>query len=226
MALAVAYLRADGRRTGARGDRAGAGLRDLPLRHGGRRRQAGAGDAARRLQLPARRGARGDHAEHAGGLPDQPEQPDRRRRCRSTRFARSPRRVPPGAVVFVDEAYAEFAGVSFIPELDALPERDRRPDVLEGVRPGRAADRLPGRRTRRRSTPIRRAVPVYSVNIAAVVAVQAALAGSRSPGRLPARRSPSRRRCSTPRATGSASRTGRAARTSCSSAPAIGPTRS
>ena len=31
------------------------------------------------------------------------------------------RRIPPGAVVFVDEAYAEFAGVSFIPELDAFP---------------------------------------------------------------------------------------------------------
>ena len=27
-------------------------------------------------------------------------------------------RVPPGAVVFVDEAYAEFSGVSFIPELE------------------------------------------------------------------------------------------------------------
>src|SRR6185312_11328208 len=31
------------------------------------------------------------------------------------------RRVPTGAVVFVDEAYAEFAGTSFIPELDAFP---------------------------------------------------------------------------------------------------------
>ena len=31
------------------------------------------------------------------------------------------RRLPEGAVVFVDEAYAEFAGVSFIPELDAYP---------------------------------------------------------------------------------------------------------
>ena len=75
----------------------------------------------RRLQLSARRGAGGDHAEHARRLPDQPEQPDRRRRCRSTRSATIARRVPPGAVVFVDEAYAEFAGVSFIPELDAFP---------------------------------------------------------------------------------------------------------
>src|SRR4051812_34894650 len=30
-------------------------------------------------------------------------------------------RLPPGAIVFVDEAYAEFAGVSFIPELGAFP---------------------------------------------------------------------------------------------------------
>src|SRR4029077_6676429 len=30
-------------------------------------------------------------------------------------------RVPEGAVVFVDEAYAEFAGVSFIPELASYP---------------------------------------------------------------------------------------------------------
>src|SRR4051795_1208179 len=32
-----------------------------------------------------------------------------------------PKRIPPGAIVCVDEAYAEFAGVSFIPELDAYP---------------------------------------------------------------------------------------------------------
>src|SRR5262250_485874 len=31
------------------------------------------------------------------------------------------RHVPKGAIVFVDEAYAEFAGVSFIPELDSFP---------------------------------------------------------------------------------------------------------
>ena len=47
------------------------------------------------------------------------------------------RRVPAGAIVFVDEAYAEFAGVSFIPGARRVSERRRRPDVLEGVRPGR-----------------------------------------------------------------------------------------
>ena len=47
---------------------------------------------------------------HARRVPDQPEQPDRRRRCRWTRFAPSPARVPAEAIVFVDEAYAEFSG--------------------------------------------------------------------------------------------------------------------
>ena len=31
------------------------------------------------------------------------------------------RRVPAGAIVFVDEAYADFSGESFIPELDRFP---------------------------------------------------------------------------------------------------------
>ena len=93
---------------------------------------------------------------HARGLPDQPEQPDRRRRCRSTRFARSPARVPPEAVVFVDEAYAEFSGATFIPELAGVSQRHRRPDVLEGLRPGRPAHRLPRRRARRARPDARR----------------------------------------------------------------------
>jgi histidinol-phosphate aminotransferase len=82
--------------------------------------------------------------------------------------------VPPGAIVFVDEAYAEFSGVSFIPELD------RYPNVVVG-RTFSKAFGLAGLRigaiTGHPDTlePIRLAVPVYSVNIAAVVAVQAAL---------------------------------------------------
>ena len=83
-------------------------------------------------------------------------------------------RVPPGAIVFVDEAYAEFSGVSFIPEL----ERYRNVVVgrtfskafgLAGLRIGAITghpDTL---------EPIRLVVPVYSVNIAAIAAVQAAL---------------------------------------------------
>ena len=83
-------------------------------------------------------------------------------------------RIPPGAVVFLDEAYAEFSGVSFIPDL----ERYRNVIVgrtfskafgLAGLRVGAIAghpDTL---------EPIRQTIPVYSVNVAAVVAVQAAL---------------------------------------------------
>ena len=84
------------------------------------------------------------------------------------------RRVPAGAVVFVDEAYAEFAGESFIPELDAFP------NVIVG-RTFSKAFGLAGLRigclvgAPETVDPIRRAVPVYSVNIAAVAAVQAAL---------------------------------------------------
>ena len=84
------------------------------------------------------------------------------------------RRVPPGAVVFVDEAYAEFAGESFIPELDGFPNvivgrTFSKAFGLAGLRIGclvGAPDTM---------YPIRQAIPVYSVNIAAVAAVQAAL---------------------------------------------------
>src|SRR5439155_18108144 len=84
------------------------------------------------------------------------------------------RRVPPGAVVFVDEAYAEFAGVSFIPELAS------HPNVIVG-RTFSKAFGLAGLRigclvgAPETMDPIRRAVPVYSVNVAAAVAIQAAL---------------------------------------------------
>jgi histidinol-phosphate aminotransferase len=89
-------------------------------------------------------------------------------------------RVPAGAIVFVDEAYAEFAGASFISELPSFPNvivgrTFSKAFGLAGLRIGclvGAPDVL---------DPIRRAVPVYSVNIAAVVAIQAALA---DPGHL------------------------------------------
>jgi histidinol-phosphate aminotransferase len=83
-------------------------------------------------------------------------------------------RVPKGAIVFVDEAYAEFAGTSFIPELASysnviVGRTFSKAFGLAGIRIGclvGAPDTM---------DPIRRAVPVYSVNIAAAVAVQAAL---------------------------------------------------
>jgi histidinol-phosphate aminotransferase len=83
-------------------------------------------------------------------------------------------RIPPGAVVFVDEAYAEFAGVSFVPELDAFP------NVIVG-RTFSKAFGLAGLRigclvgAPATLDPVRRAVPVYSVNVAAAVAILAAL---------------------------------------------------
>jgi len=84
------------------------------------------------------------------------------------------RAVPPGAIVFVDEAYAEFAGVTFIPELDGFPNvivgrTFSKAFGLAGLRIGC----LVGQPAAMES--IRRAVPVYSVNIAAAAAIQAAL---------------------------------------------------
>jgi histidinol-phosphate aminotransferase len=84
------------------------------------------------------------------------------------------RSVPKEAVVFVDEAYAEFAGQTFIPELPSFPNvivgrTFSKAFGLAGLRIGclvGAPDVM---------DPIRQAVPVYSVNVAAVVAVRAAL---------------------------------------------------
>jgi histidinol-phosphate aminotransferase len=84
------------------------------------------------------------------------------------------RRAPSDAVVFVDEAYAEFAGVSFVPELASFP------NVVVG-RTFSKAFGLAGLRigclvgAPATLDPLRRAVPVYSVNVAAAAAVQAAL---------------------------------------------------
>lgn len=83
-------------------------------------------------------------------------------------------RVPAGAIVFVDEAYAEFSQRTFIPELERFPNvvvgrTFSKAFGLAGLRIGAITghpDAL---------EPIRLAVPVYSVNIAAVVAVQAAI---------------------------------------------------
>ena len=82
--------------------------------------------------------------------------------------------VPPGAIVFVDEAYAEFSGVSFLPDLARFPNvivgrTFSKAFALAGIRIGcMVGDPAT-------MYPIRQAVPVYSVNIAAVAAVQAAL---------------------------------------------------
>lgn len=85
------------------------------------------------------------------------------------------RQVPREAVVFVDEAYAEFAGTTFISELPAFPNvivgrTFSKAFGLAGLRIGCLVG-APGA-----LDPVRAVIPVYSVNIAAVVAVQAALA--------------------------------------------------
>ena len=87
------------------------------------------------------------------------------------------RRLPPKALVFIDEAYVEFGGESFIPELPAFPNvlvgrTFSKAYGLAGLRLGAVVGQPEA------LEPIRRAVPVYSVNIAAVVALQAALQDS------------------------------------------------
>src|SRR5262249_44563501 len=85
------------------------------------------------------------------------------------------RRAPENAVVFVDEAYAEFAGTTFIPELPQFPNvivgrTFSKAFGLAGLRIGCLVG-APGV-----VDPVRAVIPVYSVNIAAVAAVQAAIA--------------------------------------------------
>ena len=82
--------------------------------------------------------------------------------------------VPAHAIVFVDEAYAEFSGETFIPELAGYPNvvvgrTFSKAFGLAGIRIGAVTGHPDALEA------IRLSVPVYSVNIAAVVAVQAAL---------------------------------------------------
>ncbi len=84
------------------------------------------------------------------------------------------RAVPKEAIVLVDEAYAEFAGTTFIPDLPAFPNvvvgrTFSKAFGLAGLRIGCLVGES------ETLDPIRRAVPVYSVNIAAIAAIRAAL---------------------------------------------------
>ena len=87
-------------------------------------------------------------------------------------------RAVPHAIVFVDEAYADFSGETFIPALAA------HPNVLVG-RTFSKAFGLAGLRigavigAAAALEPLRRAVPVYSINVAAAVALEAAIADER-----------------------------------------------
>jgi len=84
------------------------------------------------------------------------------------------RALPDGAIVFVDEAYFEFCGQTFVPDLPqfhnvVVGRTFSKAFGLAGIRIGAITGHP------ETLEPIRLAVPVYSVNIAAVAAVQAAL---------------------------------------------------
>ena len=84
------------------------------------------------------------------------------------------RRLPPQAIVFLDEAYVDFSGGTFIPDLPAfqnvvIGRTFSKAYGLAGLRIGA----LVGHPAT--LDPLRRVIPVYSVNLAAVVALQAAL---------------------------------------------------
>ena len=122
----------------------------ISARH--RHRRGSTGTAAPDFTIDAgRRRRAGARAAPRRRLRDQPEQPDRHRR-RAGDDRRALRRRPQGVLV-VDEAYAEFARAGTPSALTLLPgpaAADRQPDDEQGVRHGRAAAGLPGRRPRRR----------------------------------------------------------------------------
>jgi histidinol-phosphate aminotransferase len=85
------------------------------------------------------------------------------------------RQAPAGATILLDEAYADFARETFLPELEQFPNMIigrtfSKAYGLAGLRVGcliGAPERL---------APVVRALPVYSVNVCATVALPAALA--------------------------------------------------
>jgi histidinol-phosphate aminotransferase len=84
-------------------------------------------------------------------------------------------RAVPHGIVFVDEAYADFSGETFVPELEAYPNvivgrTFSKAFGLAGLRIG-AVIGAPAA-----LEPIRRIVPVYSINVAAAAALEAAIA--------------------------------------------------
>jgi len=84
------------------------------------------------------------------------------------------RALPPEALLFVDEAYAEFTTEHFLPHLEAYPNvvvgrTFAKAQGLAGLRIG-AVCGVPDTIAR-----LRRALPPYSINVAAAVALVAAL---------------------------------------------------
>lgn len=82
--------------------------------------------------------------------------------------------IPPGAIVFVDEAYIDFGGETFVPWLPDFPNVivGRTFSKAYGLAGLRAGLLLAQSAT---LEPLRDAVPVYSINVAAAVAVVAAI---------------------------------------------------
>ena len=118
------------------------------------------------------------------------------------------------ALVFVDEAYHDFLGENF------LSEAADYPNVLVG-RTFSKAYGLAGMRvgvmiaSPEILQPIRKAMPLFNLNVVAVAALRAALGGSRRSARGTSRRPTNRRRWSMRRASAPGCATGRAPRTSC-----------
>lgn len=84
------------------------------------------------------------------------------------------RRMPDDGIVFVDEAYVDFSGDTFVPDLPEFPNvvigrTFSKAYGLAGIRIG-AIIGAPAT-----LDPLRRVIPVYSVSITAVVALRAAL---------------------------------------------------
>jgi histidinol-phosphate aminotransferase len=84
------------------------------------------------------------------------------------------RSLPSDAIVFIDEAYIDFGGESFVPELHAFPNvvvgrTFSKAYGLAGLRIGLLIGQAAT------LEPLRLAVPVYSINVAAAVAVVAAI---------------------------------------------------
>ena len=97
----------------------------------------------RRLRVPGRGGAVGDHRQHAADLHQHAAQPERRPVSEADDPPRR-RRAPTTPSCFVDEAYHDFHGVQHAAPGARVPERDHRPHLLEGARPGRHARRRAG----------------------------------------------------------------------------------
>ena len=89
-------------------------------------------------------------------------------------------RAARSAIVFVDEAYAEFCGRHrSSPSSHVIPERHRRPDVLEGVRARRPCASAPSIGRADTLEPLRLAVPVVQREHRAAVGAARGARGSR-----------------------------------------------